>query len=72
LSLKNPKASQLPRTFIYCQQGAGDIGPLHLPIAQAAKKAKSDAAWQYRELDTGHMPMWTAPQELADLLLELA
>lgn len=71
LVLKNPAASKLPCTFIYCTQGAQDIGPLHLPIAQAAEKAKGDEHWRYRELETGHMPMWTAPNELVDLLLEL-
>jgi hypothetical protein len=49
-----------------------DIGPLHLPIAQAAEKAKASDNWRYRELNTGHMPMWTKPQELVNLLLELA
>ena len=72
LQIKNPAAAKLPRTFIYCTQGAQDIGPLHLPIARAAQKAKIDNHWRYRELSTGHMPMWTAPEELADLLLELA
>jgi pimeloyl-ACP methyl ester carboxylesterase len=71
LAVKNPAAALLPRTFIYCTQGAQDIGPLHLPIAQAAEKAKGDVHWRYRELQTGHMPMWTAPKELVDLLLEL-
>ena len=72
LVVKDPQASQLPRTFIYCKQGAQDIGPLHLPIAEAAEKAQGDGHWRYRELETGHMPMWTAARELADLLLEFA
>jgi len=72
LKVKNPAAAAFPRTFIYCTQGAQDIGPLHLPIAQAAEVAKIDQNWRYRELNTGHMPMWTKPQELVNLLLELA
>lgn len=72
LAIKNPAAAELPRTFIYCTQGAQDIGPLHISIAQAAEKAKIDDHWRYRELNTGHMPMWTTPQALVDLLLELA
>ncbi len=72
LALKNPAVEALPRTFIYCTRGAQDIGPLHLPIAQAAERAKADPHWRYRELDSGHMPMWEMPQELADLLVELA
>lgn len=72
LEVKNPAAAALPRTFIYCTQGAQDIGPLHLPIAQAAEKAKIDENWRYRKLESGHMPMWTQQQELVDLLLEIA
>lgn len=71
LTITSPIAAALPRTFIYCNQGAQDIGPLHTPIARAAEKARAGNGWRYRELNTGHMPMWTAPQELAALLLEL-
>lgn len=72
LTIGNPAAKKLPRTFIYCTQGAQEIGPLHLPIAQAAEKAEADPDWGYCELQTGHVPMWTKPAELAALLLEIA
>ncbi len=71
IAVKNPAAEALPHTFIFCAQGAQDIGTLHLAIAQAAENAKADKAWCYRELNTGHTPMLTAPQELVDVLLEL-
>lgn len=70
--VQNPAAAAIPRTFIYCTQGTQDIGPLHLPIDQAAEEARTSDAWSYYELVTGHMPMWTATQELVHLLLELA
>jgi hypothetical protein len=38
------------------------------PIKQAAETAKSDASWQYYELQTDHHPMDNIPQELARLL----
>jgi pimeloyl-ACP methyl ester carboxylesterase len=72
LALQSTVAADLPRMFILCTEGSQDIGPLHVPIEQAAERAKSDARWQYRELQTGHMPMWTAPEELTALLLEIA
>lgn len=71
LTIRNPAAAALPRTYIYCTEGAQDIGPLHRPISEAAERAKNDSNWRYRELETGHMPMWTAPEALAGLLLEL-
>ena len=72
VSVINPKAAVLPRTFIYCLQGPKDLGPVGIPITQAAEKAKLDDTWQYLEIDTGHNPWETAPQELADLLLGIA
>jgi pimeloyl-ACP methyl ester carboxylesterase len=71
VSVKNPSAAVLPRTFIYCTQEKEAMGPLGFPITQAAERASSDARWRYRELQTGHVPMETAPRELASLLLEM-
>jgi pimeloyl-ACP methyl ester carboxylesterase len=72
VSVKNPAAAVLPRTFIYCTQEKEAMGPLGFPITQAAERARADARWRYSELDTGHSPWETTPRELADLLLELA
>jgi pimeloyl-ACP methyl ester carboxylesterase len=69
--VKNPHAAALPRTFIYCTEDARDLGPLAAPIAQAAANAR-DMDWQYYELPTGHMPMQTMPQALAQVLLKIA
>lgn len=72
VTVTNPAAARLPRTFIYCTQEKEAMGPMGVPITQAAARAKADARWGYRELDSGHVPVETAPQELADILLELA
>jgi len=72
VTIRNPVAAALPRTFISCPQGLEEFGPMLLPVKQAADNAKADPRWRYRELNTGHQPWLTAPQELADLLLELA
>ena len=71
LSFNNPAAAALPRSFIYCTRGEQDIGPLHLPIAQAAERAKGDGRWQVRELDSGHMPMCEMPHRLAETLVDI-
>ena len=64
LSVKNPAAVQLPRTFIFCTDpGLESIRP-------SAAKARAEG-WRYRELATGHMAMLRMPKELTDLLLEL-
>jgi pimeloyl-ACP methyl ester carboxylesterase len=71
VTVTSPAAAALPRTFIYCTQDKEAMGPLGVPITQAAERAKSDARWRYRELQTGHSPWETAPRELASLLLEI-
>jgi len=64
--LTNPKAADIPRTYIYCNNPA--IGP----FTQFADRLRNDKTWHYRELATGHDAMITEPQKLAALLLGLA
>jgi pimeloyl-ACP methyl ester carboxylesterase len=39
---------------------------------RAARQAKADPAWRYREIDTDHMIPVNRPAELSELLLELS
>lgn len=66
LSLANPAARAVPRTFISCIEGAS----IHDIAAQTQEYAA--AGWNYRYIATGHDAMITAPDELAKILLELA
>lgn len=56
-------AAQVPGTFIECV----DWMRVFQPQAQRAK----ELGWDSRELATGHEAMVTAPEELANLLLEI-
>ncbi len=72
LKLSNAKTTPLIRTYIHCTaKPEGWFFGLGAIIADAASQAKS-RGWNYRELKTDHLPMLSAPQELADLLHELA
>ena len=53
----------LPRSYIYATRftPADTFGPF-------AKKAKSDPAWRYYEIDASHSPNVTAPEALMGLL----
>lgn len=65
LSVKNPAAARIPRTFIYCTESELDS------IARVAARVWTEG-WQYYELPTGHMAMVTMPKELVKILLGLA
>jgi pimeloyl-ACP methyl ester carboxylesterase len=57
----------LPRVYIYCLQiRQGDV------FGQFAARARTEAGWQYEEIDATHSPNVTAPEALAAILLRHA
>jgi len=68
LLLVNPRPRALGRTYLWAS---------HKPTGDrfAGFKAEASAAgsgWRYREVAAGHDAMLTAPEQIAELLLELA
>lgn len=57
----------LPRSYIYCTR----IAPAD-PFGRFAEMARSEPGWRYFELDASHSPHITAPEQLRDLLLNIA
>jgi len=54
---------RVPRTYVWCRRsGFGEV----------AARLREDPTWDVRALDTKHMAMYTAPGELAELLLGVA
>ncbi|MGH3086061.1 MAG: alpha/beta fold hydrolase [Rubrobacteraceae bacterium] len=66
VSIANDAANTLHRTCIHCT--AGPLAPSFAPFAARAKAAPG---WSYREMETGHDAMLTAPEELSAILSEL-
>ena len=66
ISLKNPAAETIPRSFIYCTESGWSAEH----IAPLAARARADG-WDYHELAADHMAMLNMPKELTDILLEL-
>ena len=62
--LANPQARALPRTFVYCSS------PATGSFDQFAAKVRSDPAWRFHEIKTGHDCMILAPEEVAAILLQ--
>jgi pimeloyl-ACP methyl ester carboxylesterase len=69
LAVTNMHARAIPRTYIYCADKP-DI-PFFAHYKAVAQRVREDKHWRYRELPTGHEAVWTMPQELTALLLEL-
>jgi pimeloyl-ACP methyl ester carboxylesterase len=55
-------AERLPRSYIFCTE---------FGFGAEAERAKQEG-WDYHELQTGHDPMVTAPEELAMVLIRCA
>jgi len=70
LTLANHRARTIPRAYIYCTD-KGEAGPQHQGIIQTAVRVRA-AGWPFYEINTGHHPMQTAPEELVRILLSLA
>jgi hypothetical protein len=64
--LRNPKGTQIPRTYIYCNH------PSTGPFNQFANRLRTDETWHYRELATGYDAMITEPEQLVQLFLKVA
>jgi pimeloyl-ACP methyl ester carboxylesterase len=67
LACTSPAARALPRTYIRCSMSGNPA------FVQAAERAqRPGSGWQYFELPTAHLAMVTMPDELAELLLDVA
>jgi pimeloyl-ACP methyl ester carboxylesterase len=57
------EAAMIPKTFVYCSS------PATGSFDQFAAKYRSDPAWRFHELATGHDAMILAPEQVVDILL---
>jgi pimeloyl-ACP methyl ester carboxylesterase len=65
VTLENPAALALPKTYVYCNNPAMGF------FEAFAERTRAAQGWRYRELATGHDAMVTMPRELTSLLVEL-
>jgi pimeloyl-ACP methyl ester carboxylesterase len=75
LAVRNPAAALIPRTFILCsdrQWPSNVFFDASAATIERGAAAAREAGWGYHELPTAHHAMLSAPQALADLLLDLA
>jgi pimeloyl-ACP methyl ester carboxylesterase len=62
--LVNPAAERLPRTYIRCR------GWPNPSFDRYAQTASQDPRWRFHQLDSGHLPYITSPDQLAAMLLQ--
>ena len=60
------RIAALPRTYISC------TSPQLETVDSSRARARSEPGWNFIELDTGHDPMVSAPNDLIRLLLQVA
>jgi pimeloyl-ACP methyl ester carboxylesterase len=70
ISLQNPVAAALSRTYIACTNQSQEKGNI-LGVIRSAARVKA-AGWPYHELFSDHEPMKSMPDRLAQLLQEVA
>lgn len=66
LRLGNPAAAAIPRTYVLCRPNWDE------PLPADILRARTEPGWDFRELNTDHVPMFTRPGKLAEVLLSLA
>jgi pimeloyl-ACP methyl ester carboxylesterase len=69
LTINNPKAAALPRTYISCTQRGNN--PVMAPLFVCAEHART-AGWDYYEVHANHNPHVGALQETVQLLDRIA
>lgn len=62
-------AATMPTTYIRCTTGSD---PTDIDTARQDTRIHAEPSWHYHELPETHAAPFTAPQSLADLLLEIA
>lgn len=63
---ENPDTADIPHSYVLCQQNGMDDGVLEM-----IRQLCTDRAWDLYELETGHWPMVSEPDRLAQHLLDV-
>jgi pimeloyl-ACP methyl ester carboxylesterase len=66
LQLRHKLGNGLPCTYIAC------VDPIYPALEGSRRRVKGRAGWDWRELATGHDAMITAPEALANMLIDIA
>ena len=74
LTLTHPRPPGVRRAAIFCTEGGVSIAMIRQMLEQGDPRAApfADPEWDLRELASGHWAMFSAPEQVADLLHQIA
>jgi len=71
LSLRNPAREELPKLLVTCSVPLAQVREM-IAAGHPWFAALAGPQWSFRELPTGHWPMFSVPDQLAPLLADLS
>jgi hypothetical protein len=71
LQLKNPAREGLPKLGILCSFSLNQVQEM-IASGNPLFREMAGPNWRFVELPTGHWPMFSKPEDLAKLLLDLS
>ena len=71
MRLENPAREALPRVGILCSLSLDQVRGM-IASGNPSFREMADPNWRFVELPTGHYPMFSRPDDLAAVLLDLA
>jgi hypothetical protein len=70
LRLENPAREALPRVGILCSLSLDQVREM-IASGNPVFREMAGPSWRFVELPTGHYPMFSRPEDLASVLLDL-
>jgi pimeloyl-ACP methyl ester carboxylesterase len=71
LALDNPKAAEVPCTYIRCTGEKPEVHPDGVAVIESHAMRAASRGWPMIDLDATHNSEWSKPAELSELLLGL-
>jgi hypothetical protein len=71
LQLENPAMEELPKVGILCSFSFEEVQAI-IDSGNPVFREMASPSWRFIELPTGHYPMFSRPEDLAAVLLDLS
>ena len=72
IEITNPDALNIPRTYIHCTGDKPELPEALVEILKNSADRARSQGWTIQELDADHSPEYSAPEDLAKLLIQIS